>query len=183
MSTIAFIGVGQHGRADGAQPAEGAGPGPRVRRQPRGAQADGRGGRASRPRLRSTRCKGADVVVTMLPAGKHVRSVYLEEASILTAARKDALLIDCSTIDIDSARAVHAAAEQGRIRLPRCARLRRRRRRGGRHTRLHVRRQRQGVRARQTDPREDGQAHRPCRRSPAQDRRRRSATTCCSRSR
>ena len=54
--------------------------------------------------------KGADVVITMLPAGAHVRSVYLAEQSILTAARKDALLIDCSTIDIDSARAVHAAA-------------------------------------------------------------------------
>ncbi len=53
----------------------------------------------------------ADVVITMLPAGQHVRSVYLEETSILTSARKDALLIDCSTIDIDSARAVHAAAE------------------------------------------------------------------------
>jgi 3-hydroxyisobutyrate dehydrogenase len=53
---------------------------------------------------------GADVVVTMLPAGQHVRSVYLENDSIITAARKDALLIDCSTIDIDSARAVHAAA-------------------------------------------------------------------------
>ena len=54
--------------------------------------------------------KDADIVVTMLPAGSHVRSVYLAEQSILTAARKDALLIDCSTIDIDSARAVHAAA-------------------------------------------------------------------------
>ena len=56
--------------------------------------------------------KGADVVVTMLPAGSHVRSVYLEDASILSAARKDALLIDCSTIDIDSARAVHTTAER-----------------------------------------------------------------------
>jgi 3-hydroxyisobutyrate dehydrogenase len=56
--------------------------------------------------------KDADVVVTMLPAGTHVRSVYLEETSILTAAKKDALLIDCSTIDIDSARAVHAAAQK-----------------------------------------------------------------------
>ena len=55
---------------------------------------------------------GADVVVTMLPAGTHVRSVYLEDESILTAARKDALLVDCSTIDIDSARAVHAAASK-----------------------------------------------------------------------
>ncbi|MEI9992176.1 MAG: 3-hydroxyisobutyrate dehydrogenase [Rhizomicrobium sp.] len=56
--------------------------------------------------------KDADVVITMLPAGQHVRSVYLESESILTAAKQDALLIDCSTIDIDSARAVHAAAEK-----------------------------------------------------------------------
>ena len=56
--------------------------------------------------------KDADVVISMLPAGTHVRSVYLDEASVLSAARKDALLIDCSTIDIDSARAVHAAAEK-----------------------------------------------------------------------
>jgi 3-hydroxyisobutyrate dehydrogenase len=54
--------------------------------------------------------RDADVVITMLPAGTHVRSVYLETESILTAARKDALLIDCSTIDIDNARAVHEAA-------------------------------------------------------------------------
>jgi len=55
--------------------------------------------------------KGADVVVTMLPAGQHVRSVYLDNG-ILTSAKKGALLIDSSTIDIDSARAVHAAAEK-----------------------------------------------------------------------
>jgi 3-hydroxyisobutyrate dehydrogenase len=56
--------------------------------------------------------EGADIVLTMLPAGSHVRSVYLEDASVLSAARKDALLVDCSTIDIDSARAVHVAAEK-----------------------------------------------------------------------
>ena len=55
---------------------------------------------------------GADIVLTMLPAGSHVRSVYLDDASVLSTARKDALLIDCSTIDIDSARAVHVAAEK-----------------------------------------------------------------------
>ena len=55
--------------------------------------------------------KGADVIVTMLPAGQHVRGVYLDNG-ILGAARKDALLIDCSTIDMDSARVVHAAAEK-----------------------------------------------------------------------
>jgi 3-hydroxyisobutyrate dehydrogenase len=53
--------------------------------------------------------KIADVVITMLPAGQHVRTVYLENG-ILVAAKKGALLIDSSTIDIDSARAVHAAA-------------------------------------------------------------------------
>jgi 3-hydroxyisobutyrate dehydrogenase len=53
--------------------------------------------------------KGADVVITMLPAGQHVRSVYLDNA-ILAHAKKGALLIDSSTIDVDSARAVHDAA-------------------------------------------------------------------------
>ncbi len=67
------------------------------------------GGRAAATALDAV--KSADVVITMLPAGHHVRSVYLDDESILTAARTDALLIDCSTIDIESARAVHAAAE------------------------------------------------------------------------
>ena len=48
--------------------------------------------------------RDADAVVTMLPAGPHVRKVYAEE--ILPNAPKTALLIDCSTIDVDSARAV-----------------------------------------------------------------------------
>ncbi|CAN7359099.1 3-hydroxyisobutyrate dehydrogenase [Phenylobacterium sp. LjRoot164] len=48
--------------------------------------------------------RDADAVVTMLPAGPHVRKVYAEE--ILPNAPKSALLIDCSTIDVDSARAV-----------------------------------------------------------------------------
>jgi 3-hydroxyisobutyrate dehydrogenase len=51
----------------------------------------------------------ADAVITMLPAGQHVRSVYLENG-ILNAAKSGTLLIDSSTIDMDSARAVHAAA-------------------------------------------------------------------------
>lgn len=54
----------------------------------------------------------ADVVVSMLPAGTHVRGVYLGDDGVLANARKDALLIDSSTIDIDSARAVHTAAEK-----------------------------------------------------------------------
>jgi 3-hydroxyisobutyrate dehydrogenase len=48
--------------------------------------------------------KDANVVITMLPAGEHVRTVYAD--AILPNAPKDAILIDCSTIDVDSARTV-----------------------------------------------------------------------------
>jgi 3-hydroxyisobutyrate dehydrogenase len=58
--------------------------------------------------------KDADVVVTMLPAGKHVRGVYGGQGGLISAAKKGALLIDCSTIDVESARAVaKEAAEKG----------------------------------------------------------------------
>jgi 3-hydroxyisobutyrate dehydrogenase len=52
---------------------------------------------------------GADVVLTMLPAGKHVREIY--ERSLVGAATPGALLIDCSTIDVASARAVAELAQ------------------------------------------------------------------------
>jgi 3-hydroxyisobutyrate dehydrogenase len=51
--------------------------------------------------------KGADVVITMLPAGKHVMSVWNE---VVPAMAKGALIIDCSTIDVESAKAAHALA-------------------------------------------------------------------------
>ena len=51
--------------------------------------------------------KEADVVITMLPAGKHVLSVYED---IAPKAKEGALFIDCSTIDVDSARKAHAIA-------------------------------------------------------------------------
>jgi 3-hydroxyisobutyrate dehydrogenase len=44
----------------------------------------------------------AEAVVTMLPAGKHVRDVY--ESGVIGAAPKKAILIDCSTIDVATAR-------------------------------------------------------------------------------
>ena len=56
--------------------------------------------------------QGASVVITMLPAGEHVRQVYLHQGGLIDATKDAApLLIDCSTIDVDSARAVTAAAE------------------------------------------------------------------------
>ena len=52
--------------------------------------------------------KGAEAVITMLPAGKHVAQVY--EDSVFGAADTGAILIDCSTIDVDTARRVADAA-------------------------------------------------------------------------
>src|ERR1700709_2039207 len=51
--------------------------------------------------------KGADVVITMLPAGKHVMSVWNE---VIPAMAKGTLIIDCSTIDVESAKQAHALA-------------------------------------------------------------------------
>lgn len=53
--------------------------------------------------------RGADAIVTMLPAGKHVRQVY--EEALLPDAAPGTLLIDCSTIDVATAREVAALAE------------------------------------------------------------------------
>jgi 3-hydroxyisobutyrate dehydrogenase len=55
--------------------------------------------------------EGAEAIVTMLPAGRHVEAVY--EDSIFAHAAPGAILIDCSTIDVDTARRV-AEAAQGR---------------------------------------------------------------------
>jgi 3-hydroxyisobutyrate dehydrogenase len=52
----------------------------------------------------------ADVVVTMLPAGAHVREVYAGAEGVLSQAQSGALLLDCSTISVDDARFVIAAA-------------------------------------------------------------------------
>ena len=51
--------------------------------------------------------KDAEAVVTMLPKGQHVLTVW---SDILRAPLQDALLIDCSTIDVESARKAHAMA-------------------------------------------------------------------------
>ena len=54
-------------------------------------------------------CKDADAIVTMLPAGEHVAAVY--RAAVFLAAPKTAILIDCSTIDIATAKEVEAEAQ------------------------------------------------------------------------
>jgi 3-hydroxyisobutyrate dehydrogenase len=55
--------------------------------------------------------ENADIVISMLPAGEHVLSVWKD---VLPAANQGALFIDCSTIDVESARKAHRlAAERG----------------------------------------------------------------------
>src|SRR5262245_37644874 len=44
--------------------------------------------------------KGVDTIITMLPAGEHVRQVYTGAGGVIASAAKGTLLIDCSTIDV-----------------------------------------------------------------------------------
>src|SRR5215468_9087019 len=110
MATIAFIGLGNMG---GPMAANLVKAGHKVvafdlvaasRDQ---AKADGAGIAESAVAA----VKGAEVVITMLPAGKHVLGVWNE---VVPAMAKGALIIDCSTIDVESSKEAHAlAAKQG----------------------------------------------------------------------
>src|SRR3977135_2028667 len=106
MTTIAFIGLGNMG---GPMAANLVKAGHKVvafdlveasRNQ---AKADGAGIADSA----AASVKGADVVITMLPAGKHVISVWTE---IIPSMTKGTLIIDCSTIDVESSKQAHALA-------------------------------------------------------------------------
>jgi len=58
----------------------------------------------------SDAAKGVNIVVSMLPKGDHVRGVYLGEEGAIAAAAEGTLFIDCSTIDVATAREVAEAA-------------------------------------------------------------------------
>ena len=106
MATIAFIGLGNMGapmaanllRAGHAVRGYDLAPGAAATATDLGIDLAGSATDAVR---------GAECVVTMLPAGKHVAGCY---ADILPAAAPGSLFIDCSTIDVTSARAAHTAA-------------------------------------------------------------------------
>ena len=61
--------------------------------------------------------KQAEIVVSMLPAAKHVREVYLGEHSILEVLQAGSLCIDSSTIDPQTIQEVAAAAQAKQIRV------------------------------------------------------------------
>ncbi len=106
---IAFIGLGNMG---GGMAANQAKAGRQVAAFDLSAQALDRAKAAGCAPAASVEqaVRDVDVVVTMLPAGPHVRAVYAEH--ILPHAPKTALLIDSSTIDVESARAVGGQARE-----------------------------------------------------------------------
>lgn len=57
------------------------------------------------------------VIISMLPAGKHVREVYLGENGLIAHAAPDTLLIDSSTIDVETARAVSENATKAGLKM------------------------------------------------------------------
>lgn len=59
--------------------------------------------------------RSAEAVVTMLPAGQHVRQVYLGDTGLVAQARPGTLFIDSSTIDVATARDVYAAAKAHKV--------------------------------------------------------------------
>lgn len=111
MARIGFIGLGNMG---GPMAANLAKAGHEVAGLDLSADAVARleaaGGKAARTIAEAV--AKADVVVTMLPAGKHVRDIYTGADGVLAHARPNTVLIDSSTIDVDSARVVADAAEK-----------------------------------------------------------------------
>ena len=111
MARIAFIGLGNMG---GGMAANLAKAGHDVRAFDLSAEALDRAKAAGCLPADSAAaaCEGVEAVVTMLPAGKHVEGVYAD--SVFGTAPAAAILIDCSTIDVATARRVaDAAAAKG----------------------------------------------------------------------
>lgn len=111
MARVAFIGLGNMG---GGMAANLAKAGHDVRAFDLSAEALERAKAAGCLPVESAAaaCDGVEAVVTMLPAGKHVEAVYSGE--VFDAVPKTAVLIDCSTIDVATAKRVaEAAAAKG----------------------------------------------------------------------
>jgi 3-hydroxyisobutyrate dehydrogenase len=110
---IAFIGLGNMG---GGMAANLAKAGHEVRAFDLSEEALARAVEAGCARAASAAeaVTGAEAVVTMLPAGKHVASVY--ESDVFPNAAPGTLLLDCSTIDVATARAnIEAATAKGLV--------------------------------------------------------------------
>ncbi|WP_448661821.1 3-hydroxyisobutyrate dehydrogenase [Sphingomonas sp. CJ20] len=108
MTRIAFIGLGNMG---GGMAANLAKAGHDVRAYDLSVDALDRAKKAGCLPMASAAetVAGAEAVITMLPAGTHVESLYTD--SVFDAAEPGTILIDCSTIDVETARRVAEAAQ------------------------------------------------------------------------
>ncbi len=59
--------------------------------------------------------KEVSIVITMLPEGKHSKEIYLGHNGIINKVSKHCLLIDCSTIDIETSKEIGKAADKKNI--------------------------------------------------------------------
>jgi 3-hydroxyisobutyrate dehydrogenase len=110
MATIGFIGLGNMGAPMAANLVKAGHQVTGFDVVPQAVESlTAKGG--NRARSAAEAAAAGEIVVTMLPAGPQVRSVYLETGGVLANARSGALLIDCSTIDVETTRAVAAAAK------------------------------------------------------------------------
>ncbi len=106
MPAIGFIGLGNMGAPMAANLVKSGGHVLGFDVVPAARQAGAQNGVQIVANARST-VEDAEVVITMLPAGEHVVSVWND---IVPVARQGTLFIDCSTIDVASARKAHALA-------------------------------------------------------------------------
>ena len=111
MSSIGFIGLGNMGGPMVANLIK-AGHGVRAFDVLAEATARARDAGAEAASSAADAASNCEIVITMLPAGEHVRSVYVEDDDVLAAAQQGTLVIDCSTIDIETARAMIGEAER-----------------------------------------------------------------------
>ena len=109
MADIGFIGVGNMG-APMIRNLVDAGHSVTAYDVVEAARETARDGGAAVAESAADAARAGGIVITMLPAGEHTRAVYLGDGRVIAAAEPGTLLIDCSTIDVDTAREVHAAA-------------------------------------------------------------------------
>jgi 3-hydroxyisobutyrate dehydrogenase len=109
MATIGFVGLGNMGLPMAVNLARAGHAVQGFDLVPAAREAAAAGGIAVKDDVAAT-VAGVEVVVTMLPEGRHVAAVYLGPGGVLESTGAGTLLIDCSTIDVETARKANDAA-------------------------------------------------------------------------